>query len=81
MVVRRARVEVRYRKTEARWFVLVGVEVKGWKHVKKDAVKLARRVAKRHQPSELFIFNKNGKLGKGHDSRATYGSDPKRRKG
>lgn len=40
----------------------------------------ARAYCRKNQPSELVVYNKNGKIGKGPTARATYGLDPKRSK-
>lgn len=60
-----------------------GKIVHGLRHfaMKDWALYKARRHCRDHQPSELVIYNKDGKIGKGPTSRATYGLDPRRSKG
>lgn len=85
----RVTLTVAYDKANDLWLVIQGRGASAMERdsfpMKEDAIaEAARRGATLQRCgtlAELQIKNKNGKIGKGHGSRRSYGADPKRHKG
>lgn len=84
--MKRLILEVRWDKRDRVW--LVGA--RGWGKVPHDTKEIAERWARHRarrwyetkgQPTQLLIYNKNGRIGRGDRSEASYGCDSRRRKG
>jgi hypothetical protein len=80
--------EVRYSRPEKQWMVrkrdvsgAVLVYTKTRIEAVKRAAAEARTLWKQRVLCEVVIYRKDGAIGKGHDSRMTYGKDPRRKKG
>lgn len=80
--------EVRWNRAEKLWFVRrrdISGGVYAYETTKRKTVKIAVSLCRDHWASgktvELVIYRQDGRIGKGHDSRMTYGKDPRRKKG
>ena len=79
--------EVRYDRDEKRWTMAPrGVSPLVTYRTKAEAEEWGRTKARNYWeahgiPTQLLIYNKNGRIGRGGRSEASYGCDSKRRKG
>ena len=74
-MAKRTRFSVRWDKGAEAWVILSGrSEFEGLGSCKEDAVARARALAKADMPSQLRVFNKNGRIAYEY----TYGRDPRR---
>lgn len=84
--MKRIRWSVKWDAKKGRWQVRQGTELKFDLRAKSLAIQGAAAECNiRHRASgecsELFIYNKNGRIGTGSSGRRTYGKDPKGSKG
>jgi hypothetical protein len=84
--MKRSIYRVQWNKKEKVWDIRSNGMLLGWYTLKKHAEIGARSHCRRvweidHQPCQLLIYRKDGKIGKGGRSEASYGCDSKRRKG
>lgn len=80
-------IEVRWSRSERCWYVR-NRDVSGsylYAASKRESVLIgraeARALAAAGGKVELIVYRKDGAIGKGRDSRSTYGADPRRRQG
>lgn len=68
------------------WSLSSSAMLLAWYENKEEAEGYARSYCRRvwemdHQPCQLLIYRKDGKIGRGGRSEASYGCDSKRRRG
>lgn len=85
--MKRVTYSVRYLRSDGTWTVVrERTNVLAATNSKAEAVTAGAGFARQEwevdgHPTELVIFNRDGRIGKGASSRRTYGRDPSRTKG
>lgn len=85
--MKRRRFELRWDDVSEQWYLAERdgkneFSVQWYKGLTKHLAEArARQFVRRHAPSQLYIFTKKGRIGKGGRSEATYLLDPVRSRG